>query len=215
MIEIIILEKHTYLSDSSRDEFSEKLAQLTGRCLGHDLSHLGTDFSLLRSLSVRSLLKLRSTSLGESDAEKTKNVSVSSFAVNPTLDQSGPLLHKRAKLVLGESHTMEIGEALVSGDLLDAELDLTEEEILVVVQVSERDFDDTSLETVRGRLKTSSTVNNRLSEITLSENGRCLQRVPVLSRHGVDAVMMMWSVFRCLCVCICMVYMYVTCICMI
>ena len=187
MIEIIILEKHTYLSDRTGDELSEELTKLTGSSSLHDLTHLGTDLSLLGSLSVRSLLKLRSTSLGESDAEETKHVSVRGLAVYPALDESGPLLDKRAKLILRKGHSVEISKARISGNLLNAKLDLSEKEILVVVQVRERDLDDASLQTVRRRLETSSTVNNCLSEVTLSENSRCLQRVPVLSRHGVDA----------------------------
>ena len=120
-------------------------------------------------------------------AEETKHVSVRGLAVYPALDESGPLLDKRAKLILRKGHSVEISKARISGNLLDAKLDLSEKEILVVVQVRERDLDDASLQTVRRRLETSSTVNNCLSEVTLSENSRCLQRVPVLSRHGVDA----------------------------
>lgn len=177
-----------FLSNRSGDELSEELTKLTGSSSLHDLSHLGTDLSLLGSLSVRSLLKLRSTSLGESDTEETKHVSVGGLAVYPALDESGPLLDKRAKLILREGHSVEVGETRVSGNLLNAKLDLSEKEILVVVQIGERDLDDTSLQTVGRRLETSSTVDNGLSEVTLGENSRCLQGVPVLSRHGVDAV---------------------------
>lgn len=45
---------------------------------------------------------------------------------------------------------MEVGEAVLALDFVDAELDLTEGLLLILVQVSERNFNDTTLERIVG-----------------------------------------------------------------
>ena len=45
---------------------------------------------------------------------------------------------------------MEVGEAVLALDFVDAELDLTESLFLILVQVGERNFEDTTLERVVG-----------------------------------------------------------------
>ena len=72
----------------------------------------------LGGLGVGGLLDLVLSSLGEANAEEAELVTVSGGAVNMGLDLGLPLLDDGALLVTGQLHTVEVGEASVTLDLL-------------------------------------------------------------------------------------------------
>lgn len=178
-----------FFTDNAGSELAEEVLQVDGRLLGHDFDHLGANRLLLGSLGVRRLLHLRLASLGESDAEETKGVSVGRLDVNPSLDKTVPLLDEGAKLVAREGHSVEVSEALGSLNVLDGELDLAEEEVLVLLQVSEGDLKDASLEGVGGRLKSSGSVHDGASKIAVLVDGRSLDGVPLFAGHRVRGLL--------------------------
>ena len=64
-----------------------------------------------------------------------------------------PLLDKRGELVLGDVHTVEVGEAIEALDFLNLDLDLSPGRLVsVVVELTEGDGEDTAAEGVSGDL---------------------------------------------------------------
>lgn len=66
------------------------------------------------------------------------------------------------------THAVEVGEAVLALDLVDSELDVSERLLLVLVQVGERELEDSTLEGVVGvlcrfeeRLGSAPTLRNR------------------------------------------------------
>jgi len=86
------------------------------------------------------------TTFRESDSEEAEEVTISRLDVDVGLNESLPFANKRTELVRCEGHAMEIGEAVLSLDLIDAEFNLTERLFLILVEVTKRDLDNTTLE---------------------------------------------------------------------
>jgi len=84
---------------------------------------------------------------------------------------------------------VEVGEAVLALDLIDTQLDLAERVLLVLVQVSERDLEDTALQSIVGVLHTLGTVDKGLTDLTNVKGGRSLDVIPVLTGEGVDAIL--------------------------
>jgi hypothetical protein len=82
----------------------------------HDVHHLLSDGSDLSRLSVGGFLDLVHSSLGESDAEKSKFVSVSGGDVNVSFDFSLPFFDHGALLITGKFHTVKVSQTSVSLD---------------------------------------------------------------------------------------------------
>ena len=99
-----------------------------------------------------------------------------------------PLADHGAELVRGHVHAVEVGEAVLALDLIDSQLDLTERVLLVLVQVSERDLEDTALQGIVGVLQTLGAVDEGLTNLANIESGRSLDIIPVLAGEGVDAI---------------------------
>ena len=138
-------------SNALRNKLLHELLELGTLSLPlHDLDHLGSDLSDLRRLGVRRLLDLVLRSLGETNGEQSENVAVGGSDVDRGLDERLPLSDDRSELVGGEVHAEERGEAALAGDLLDPQLDLPERLLLVVVEVGERELNDSALERVIG-----------------------------------------------------------------
>mmetsp|Transcript_4555 Transcript_4555/g.6925 ORF Transcript_4555/g.6925 Transcript_4555/m.6925 type:complete len:208 (+) Transcript_4555:159-782(+) len=146
--------------------------------LGHVFYHLCSDSTNLSRLGVTSLLDLLTVLGGEGNAEHSNNVSVGSFNINIGFDDGLTLLDETADLVPGHIHTVEVGETVVSLNVLDTELDLTVTNIIVVLEIGEGDLDNTSLKSVRGNLLTGGFGDDSLSEVLGLEHGRGLESVP-------------------------------------
>jgi hypothetical protein len=83
--------------------------------------------------------------LRESNGKKAEKVAICCLDIHMGLDESLPFAHKRAELVRGKGHAMEVGEAILSLDLVNAKFNLAERLLLVLVKVTERDLDNTTL----------------------------------------------------------------------
>ena len=149
---------HDVVSDGFRDELADELAQVRlGGLLGHDLDHLLADGADVSALGVRGLGDLLVAALGEANAEKAEDVAVGGLDVAPGLNEGVPLLDERAELVAGEVHTVEVGEEVETLDFFADELDLTEREGLVLVEVSKVGLEDAADESIGGGFCTSKT----------------------------------------------------------
>ena len=97
-----------------------------------------------------------------------------------------PLADHGAELVRGHVHAVEVGEAGLALDLINAQLDLAEGVLLVLVQVSEGDLEDTALQSIVGVLHALGAVDKGLANVTDIEGRGSLDIVPVLAGKGVD-----------------------------
>jgi len=115
-----------------------QLLQITARRLScHDLEHLLPDLPNLTRLGIRRLPHLRLAALRESNGEEAEEVTISRFDIDMRLDESLPFANKRTELVRGEGHAMEVGEAILSLDFVDAKFNLAERLFLIFVEVAE------------------------------------------------------------------------------
>jgi hypothetical protein len=64
---------------------------------------------------------------------------------------------------------VEVGQAVLALDLVDAELDLAEGVVLIVLEVGEGDLEDTALEGVVGILQTAGAVDQSLADTSLKK----------------------------------------------
>lgn len=180
------------LADGGGDELLDEALEVAfGAEVGHDLDHLGPDALNLTGLGVAGVLDLVVLRLGEGDAEHTDNVSVGGSAVDVALDDGLTLLDERADLVAGHVHTVEVKEAVVSLNILDAKLDLAPGERLIVLEISEGELDDAALESVGGDLGTLGLGDDGLAAVLGGEDGGGNKLVPLLLEEGVDTVF--WS----------------------
>jgi len=143
----------------------------------------------LGGLGVGGLLDLVLSSLGEANAEEAELVTVSGGAVNMGLDLGLPLLDDGALLVTGQLHTVEVGEASVTLDLLADETEFTVGG-LVTVEISLVDLVDAAAETVSGKLGTGGAGDQSLADQTVLEDGWGLDFVPLLLGEWVDNLLL-------------------------
>lgn len=131
---------------------------------GHDLDHLLADRPDLRRRSVCGLLDLIWSSLGESDGEEAEEVVIGGLDDDVGLDEGLPLADEGAELVGGEVETVEVGQAVFALDLVDAELDLAESVVLILLEIGERDLEYSALESVVCVLETGGAVHEGLAD---------------------------------------------------
>jgi len=128
--------------------------------------------------------------LGESDGEEADEVVVGRLDGDVGLDQRLPLADQGAELVGCEVETVEVGQTVLSLDLVDAEADLAERVVLILLEIGQGDLDDASLEGIVGVLQTGGAVDEGLADISDVERVRSLDRVPVLAGEGVDGLLL-------------------------
>lgn len=147
------------------DELVGKLRESAASGLTlHDLGHLLANGTDLRRTGVGGLLDLVGASLGEGNGEQAEEVVVSSLHGDVSLDQRLPLPDKRAELVGGEVQAVEVGQTVLALDLINAELDLAEGVVLVILEVGQGDLEDTALQRVVGVLQTAGAVDQSLAD---------------------------------------------------
>lgn len=152
-------------SNNLGDELVGELGESAGGGLAlDDLGHLLANGTDLRRTSVGGLLDLVGASLGEGNGEQAEEVVVSGLHGDVGLDQGLPLADKGTELVGGEVETVEVGQAVLALDLVDAELDLAEGVVLIVLEVGEGNLEDTALEGVVGVLQTAGAVDQSLAD---------------------------------------------------
>ena len=99
------------------------------------------------SLSVASSLDLVLVASGEGNSKNSHEVAVVSLGLNESLNEGVPFLDKRAKLVTGDVHTVEVGVAVETFDFLALELYLSPCLLVsVVVQFTKGDGENATLE---------------------------------------------------------------------
>jgi hypothetical protein len=152
-------------ADDLWDELVGQLLQGAAAGLtGDDLGHLSSDGTDLGRSSVGGLLDLVGSALGESNGEQAEEVVVGGLDRDIGLDQGLPLADERPQLVGCEVEAVEVGQAVLALNLVDAELDLAESVVLILLQVGEGDLDDAALQGVVGVLETGGPVDKSLAD---------------------------------------------------
>lgn len=176
------------------DLLSQAGESLAGRLALHNLDHLLPYRADLSRACVGGLADLVLAALGEGDDEHAQEVVVGRLDDDVALDERLPLAHQRAQLVRREVEAVEVGQAVAALDLVDAELDLAEGVVLVILQVGERDLDDAALEGVVGVLETGRAVDESLadaleSRVSLVTSSAMQQRGTVHHRRSSMRIM--------------------------
>ena len=193
------------LFDRSGNEFLDDSLQVTARDFtGNVLSHTTTDSSNLGGLGVGGLSDLVSITLGESDAEDTEKISVTGTDSQGVFDRSVPLANNGTELVTSKAHSVEVGKTFASLDIFANETELLEVSV-DVVEISERNFVDTSLKVVTSNAWKSrvfivrsswgltcslSTVDQGFSDLAVGEHRRGLDVVPLFTSEGVNDLLL-------------------------
>ena len=112
------------------------------------------------SLGVAGGFNLSWCFLGESNAEHSDNVSIEGLGLNVSLNKRVPLSDHGASLISSDVHTVEVGVAVKSLDLIDLELKLSPVlGIGRVVAVSKGGGENTTSQTVSRVDETGSLVD--------------------------------------------------------
>ena len=126
----------------------------------HNLHHLLSNELLVGSLGVAGSFDLSGSLLGESNAEHSDEVSIVGFGLDVSLDERVPLFDHGASLISSDVHTVEVGVAVKSLDLIDLELKLSPVlGIGRVVAVSKGGGENTTSQTVSRVDETGSLVD--------------------------------------------------------
>lgn len=151
--------------DNLGNQLGGELLEVAARGLAlDDLGHLPPDGADLRCGGIGGLLDLVGAALSESDGENAEEVVVGSLDGDVGLDQGLPLADEGAELVGGEVKAVEVGQAVLALDLVDAELDLPERVILILLQVRQGNLEDTALQGLVSVLETGGAVDEGLAD---------------------------------------------------
>ena len=130
----------------------------------NDLSHLLSDSPDLRRGSIGGLLDLVRPALGEGDGEEAEEIVVSGLDSDVGLDQGLPLSDEGSELVRSEIKTVEVSQTVLSLDLIDTELDLSECVVFILLQVRQRNLENSTLQCIICVLKTGGSVDKSLPD---------------------------------------------------
>ena len=174
------------------DQLGDELLQVArGNLASNNLEHLLADDADLPSLGIAGLLDLLRATLGEANAEHAHQVTVRGLDIDVGLNEALPLLNHRAELVLGEGHSVEVGQAGLALNFIDAQAELAESVLLRLgVQVTQAHLEHTSLQTIFRVLQALSAVDESLSDLTDVEHGRSLDVIPVLAGERVNDLLL-------------------------
>ena len=119
----------------------------------HDFHHLLSDKLDLRRFGIACGSDLFVSSLGESNAKHSEQVSVNSFGLHESFDGGVPFLHNGAELVSGDVHAVKVSVAIKSLHFFYLHLHLSPGEIIAVsIQISQRYLKHTTSQAVGGDL---------------------------------------------------------------
>jgi hypothetical protein len=105
---------------------------------------------------------LLSGSLGEADGEHSEEVTIKGLGLYECLDGGVPFLHNGAQLVSGDVHTVEVGVAVKALHFFDLHLHFSPGLIIAFsVQISQRYFEHTTLQTISSLLYKESTLRGK------------------------------------------------------
>ena len=139
-------------------------------------------------LDVASVLDLVFLWAGKGDAEHADNVSVGCSAVHRSLNDGLLLFDETAKLITGHVHAVEIEQTVETLDILHTKLDLSESRGFVLVEVSEADFDDTSLKSLRSDLSSLRLGDEGATAVLHRKDGGSNELVPFFLEKGVSGL---------------------------
>lgn len=152
-------------TNNFRNKLGGKLRKgAAGRLALDDFSHLLPNSTDLRRPGVGGLLDLVGTSLGKGDSEQAKKIVIRGLHSDVGFDQGLPLANQGSQLVGCEVQSVEVGQAVLPLNFIHTELDLAKGVVLVVLQVSERDLEDSALERIIRILQTTGAVDECLSD---------------------------------------------------
>ena len=118
-----------------------------------DFHHLFADNLLLRALGIAGSFDLLSCSLCETNSEDSEHVPIRSLSLNKGFNHVVPFLHQLAELVLSHVHSVEVSVAILAFDFLDLDLHLSPGvTTALVLQVSQRNFKNSSFQAISGNL---------------------------------------------------------------
>mmetsp|Transcript_32095 Transcript_32095/g.43956 ORF Transcript_32095/g.43956 Transcript_32095/m.43956 type:complete len:252 (-) Transcript_32095:8-763(-) len=174
-----------------RDKLSNQVLNVGRRdFITNDFEHLLADLTDLRRLSITSSLGLVHSSLGESQTMNTEGITVSGLDINVCLNQTLPFANKRAKLVGGQVHSIERSQAVAALNILDLELELSVMVALILIQISKRSLNNTTLQSLRSNLSTSSTIDHSLAHVGILKQTGGSQVIPILLGEGVGGLLL-------------------------
>ena len=113
-----------------------------------DLNHLSSDGPDLRRGGISCLLDLVWSAFGECNGKQTEEVVIGGLDCDIGFDQGLPLSDERPKLVGCEIETVEIGETVLSLNLIHTELDLAERMVLILLEIRQRNLKDPALQCI-------------------------------------------------------------------
>lgn len=115
----------------------------------HDLHHLLSNEELVGVLGIASGFDLSLGSLCEGNAEQSEDVAIRGLGLDESLNERVPFFDHRACLISGDVHSIEVGVAIESLNLINLELELSPGLLLgLVVAVSEGDGEDTTSQAI-------------------------------------------------------------------
>ena len=154
-----------FATDDLGNELGCELGEGAAGSLALDnLNHLLSDGSDLRGGGVCGLLDLIGAALGEGNGKEAEEVVVGGLDCDVGLNQGLPLSDERSQLVGCKVETVEVGQAILSLDLIDTELDLSESVVLILLQIRQRDLEDSALQCVICVLETGGSVHESLAD---------------------------------------------------
>ena len=154
-------------TDNLGDELGCELCEGTaGGFTLNDLGHFLSDSSDLRGGGVGGLLDLVGSALGEGNGEQAEEVVISGLDCDIGLNQRLPLSDERSQLVGCEVETVEVGQAVLSLNLIDSELDLSERVVLILLEIRQRNLENSALQCIICVLKTGRSVDKSLADTT-------------------------------------------------
>jgi len=154
-------------TDNFGDELGCELCEGTaGGFTLNDLGHFLSDSSDLRGGGVGGLLDLVGSALGEGNGEQAEEVVVGGLDCDIGLNQGLPFSDERSQLVGCEVETVEVGQAVLSLNLIDSELDLSERVVLILLEIRQRNLENSALQCIICVLKTGRSVDKSLADTT-------------------------------------------------
>ena len=152
-------------TDNLRDELGCELCEgAAGGFALNDLGHLLSDSSDLRGGGIGGLLDLVGPALGEGNGEQAEEVVVGGLDCDIGLNQRLPLSDEGSELVGCEVETVEVGQAVLSLDLIHTELDFSERVVLILLEIRQRNLEDSALQCIVCVLETGGSVDESLAD---------------------------------------------------
>ena len=176
-----------FLLDENLNEVLEGVLVDSG---SHNLGHLLSDELLVGSLGVAGSLNLLGGLLGEANGKNSENVSVVGLSLNEGLNGGVPFLHHGLGLISSDVHSVEVSVAVVSLNLINLELKLSEGSLLGgVVAISKGGLENSSSKVISSINKSGRFVARSKSNASLIESGD-EDVVPLFFGEGMDSLLL-------------------------